>query len=217
MTETGRAIAMTSDGPFDVFASHNCKLKPLVEQLVDQWEKLLDLKVFFDAKSIHSSERDLQRAIREAIHRSKSVVLLATPEAMKSQWVAYEVSSAQLESEQPNRLHVYVVEVEPVPNQDWTEWLRRGKRTLLATVDQAEREKNYHKLLKDLLKDLGREVDESKLPAPPPWSPPTKTDQVLIGFELHPDQVSVALQEMMKLSKRLKTKIVVVEPTGGDI
>jgi len=29
--------------------------------------------------------------------------------------------------------------------------------------------------------------------------------------------VSVALQEMMKLSKRLKTKIVVVEPTGGDI
>lgn len=87
-----RVIGMQSTNTqWDVFISHNKRQKPWVRRVVDQWRSL-GLTVFFDEDSIQPGE-DVVTAIEKGISNSRHIVLVLTPSALASDWVAMEIAT----------------------------------------------------------------------------------------------------------------------------
>ena len=76
----------------DVFVSHNRKSKPWVRQFVSQL-RAQGLSVFFDEDSITPGS-NVVRALDSALDRARHTVLVITPAALESDWVAMESTAA---------------------------------------------------------------------------------------------------------------------------
>ena len=77
---------------WDVFVSHNHRQKPWVRGAVCQ-RRDLGLRVFFDEDDIEPGEKVLH-AIERGLLESRHTVLIITPAAVSSPWVALETAIA---------------------------------------------------------------------------------------------------------------------------
>lgn len=141
----------------NVFISHNRKQKPWVRQVVAQW-KQLNLKVFFDEESITPVE-NFTECIEKGLKRCRYIVLVLTPEAVASNWVAMETTIAMVEYLKAQGKRIIPVLLEPVEPERI-----RPTISVLQWVDLTNPETQrdqYH----SLLRSLG--ITHSPLPDPP--------------------------------------------------
>lgn len=75
---------------WDVFVSHNRQQKPWVRSLVSQCRRR-GLRVFFDEDDIEPGE-DIVTGIERGLQGSKHIVVIISPDAMSSRWVALETA-----------------------------------------------------------------------------------------------------------------------------
>src|ERR1051325_196762 len=130
---------------WDVFVSHNSKQKDWARKFVDQL-RVFRLNVFFDEDSLIPGE-DFVHSLPRAMKASKYVVLLITPDALESEWVAMEVSRARFADPRARLRKVIPVKLEPTDDDDE---LVAGLITNLNFVDLTDpkrRDAEYRRLL----------------------------------------------------------------------
>jgi hypothetical protein len=146
---------------WDVFLSHNSRQKALVRKIASQLREL-DLKVFFDEDSLPPAA-DVVTELGKALDCSRNVVLMITPDAVKSRWVALEMSCGLYEDPDARDRRLIPVLLEPTPSKAIPLPVRRLSRVDL--TDPETRTSQYHRLVRDLLQTAGLET--VRLPDPP--------------------------------------------------
>lgn len=144
---------------WNVFVSHNRLQKPWVRRAVRQWRDL-GLDVFFDEDSIVPGD-DIVAAIETGIESSEHVVLIMSPSAFGSRWVAMETAITIFEDPDAAKRRLIPVLLETVDPKDMRVTIRRLKHVDL--TDPERRRVEYH----GLLRALG--TSGQPLPEPPPW------------------------------------------------
>ncbi len=165
---------------WDVFLSHNGKQKPWVRQVVEQWRDL-GLKVFFDEDCIRPGE-PVDRGIERGLTGSRQVVLIISPEAVASRWVALETSVAFCNDPDGSQLHLVPVKLMDINHTKIPSIVRRLNWIDLA--DPTMRLNRYHYLLKS----LGIRKKPS-IPAYPGWDDTPDDQEVPIPVHAATDGV----------------------------
>lgn len=140
-----------------IFLSHNGRSRRWVSQVAEQWRRL-GLKVFFDEDSINPGE-DVISALENGITWCDHVVLVLTPAAVQSRWVAMEIAMARYADPDARDRRLIPLLVEPMDPATLRPALRSLK--MVDLTDPALREERYHRLLRSL------GLDAPALPAPP--------------------------------------------------
>ena len=134
MAKKGRRLSRpseaTSDKPYQVFVSHATADKWLAKTICEKIESV-GATCFRDDRDIHGGD-DIPDEIRRQIKRSRELIVILTPESVRSQWVTLEVGAAWGWS---SRLRIVVVmnhvSVDPIPGM-----LKRKKAIPLNDFDQ---------------------------------------------------------------------------------
>ena len=142
------------------FISHNKRQKPWVRQVVDQWRGL-GLRVFFDEDSIDLGE-DVTAGIERGLQGSRYIVLVISPEAVASRWVALEAAIGIYGDPDARERRIIPVDVVPTEKDTVQPAIRRLSRVDL--TDPVRRRENYHRLLVALKVKKG-------IPLPDPPTP----------------------------------------------
>ncbi|HEX6747861.1 MAG TPA: amino acid adenylation domain-containing protein [Longimicrobium sp.] len=144
-------------GVRSVFLSHNGRQKQWVRRLAAQWRGL-GLRVFYDEDSVMPGE-DVIAAIERGITGCDHVVLVLSPAALTSQWVAMEIAMTRIGDPSGRDRRLIPILIEPVDSESIRPAIR-----CLSIVDLTEpdrRNERYH----HLLRSLG--LDRPDLPDPP--------------------------------------------------
>jgi hypothetical protein len=153
---------------YDVFLSHNKLQKPLVRSMVKQWREK-GIRVFFDEEQVLGGE-PIDVALERAVESSRFVVLLISPGAMESRWVAFERSLAFHADPAARERRLIPVIVDPVDRDKLPGTLRRLSIIDLTDTDSESRQASYRHLLKSL--------DRPDLSLPWPDERPNPTGKV---------------------------------------
>jgi len=145
---------------WDVFVSHNRRQKSWVREMVSQLRDL-GLRVFFDEDSIRPGT-DFVGAMEQAITTSRYVVLVVSPSALASRWVAMETALALHQDPEATEGRLIPLILEPVEEADLRPSLRRLRWVDLTSPDRATSEYRY------FLEALG--VPEDAVLCPPDLS-----------------------------------------------
>ena len=140
---------------FDAFVSHNGDQKPWVRALVRQWESN-GLRVFFDEKSIEPGAL-IDVEIRKALKVSRHIILVISPSAVASPWVAMEVLLALDSDPTAADRRLIPILLEPTDLNRIPSSIRDRRRIDLTNA--STRRKEYNQLLAYL-------NVEKKLPVP---------------------------------------------------
>jgi hypothetical protein len=147
------------------FISHNKKQRPWVKQVVDQWRGL-GLSIFFDEDSIDFGE-EVTAGIERGLKGSRHIVLVISPDAVASHWVALETAVGIYGDPEAQARRIIPVEVVPTAKDTI-----RPAIAILNSIDLTDpnrRRENYHRPLVALKVKKG-----IPLPDPPdPNSGPT--------------------------------------------
>ena len=192
---------------WDVFLSHNFRQKEWVRKISNQWREL-GLRVFFDEEEIEPGE-PIPQGVERGISGSQHIVLILSPEAVDSPWVALEVSAAiyftlSASGSQPVRRIIPVELVQT--DRESLNLLIRQNRAIDLTNDHT-RKTNYHRLLKFL------GIKACDLRDPPDWesaSPSVVESSEDDNMENVDVQLSIGLQELSN-SKRDSLRAVVAK------
>ena len=158
---------------WDVLLSHNLAQRPFVREVARQWRRL-GLKVFFDEDSV-APGADVAAAVGRAVENSRHIVLMITPEAFTSRWVALEYGGAVHQDPDARQSRLIPVLVEPT---DEIPLLIRRLHWIDLTDPQTRRDQ-YHRLLRFLgvdarrLPDVPRNQGRDEADPAPPGTAPT--------------------------------------------
>lgn len=195
---------------WEVFISHNRQQKDWVRQLVAQWRGL-GLRVFFDEDSIDPGE-PIDDGIERGVIGSRHIILVITPSAVASRWVALETSLAIITDPDGQNGRIIPVVLEPTPRNKIKLVIQR-LHWIDLTSSQTRRER-YHRLLEFL------GIKESSLPSPPPWRPEPfgRTEQEIDPFYIR-REFRISLTDLMcqYYEDRSQGKDILVAPQGMPI
>ncbi len=130
----------------EIFISHNGNQKPWVRRLVEQWREL-GLRVFFDEDSIEPGAA-VVATLQDAVAQCRHVVLVLSPAALESRWVAMEIAMAAVDDPDGRERRIIPVMVERIDPQRLGLSLRR--LSIVDLTDQDQRQATYHRLLRSL-------------------------------------------------------------------
>jgi TIR domain len=167
---------------YDVFVSHNRKQKPWVREFT---RHLRDggLKVFFDEDSIEPGA-NVVKSLEDALMSSRHVVLVLSPESLKSEWVALETTIAIYNDPAAAKRVVIPILLEPVDDSHIRPALR-----ILNHVDLTRADDRSTQLIR-LLSSLGVSGRLPDLSWPAPSGAPGPSD----------DEEAAAVREFTQLN-----------------
>jgi hypothetical protein len=155
---------------WDVLLSHNRAQKPFVREVARQWRKL-GLNVFLDEDTIEPGE-NVAAAVGRAVESSRHIVLIITPDAIASRWVALEYCGAVYQDPDARQRRLIPVLLEPTDASEVPLIVR--VLNWIDLTDPETRRERYHYLLRFLgvgakrLPDVPRiEVRDDASPASP--------------------------------------------------
>jgi cellulose biosynthesis protein BcsQ len=128
---------------WDAFISHNQVDKQWVRDRVSEW-RTSGLQIFFDEDSILPGE-DVVGALEAGLEHSRVVILVLTPAALQSQWVALETSVGLFRDPAALARRVIPVVLEPIDELQLRPVIRRLNRIDLS--DQNKYRSEYRRLL----------------------------------------------------------------------
>lgn len=131
---------------WDVFVSHNKAHRLQVKQMVHQW-RACGLQVFFDEDCIEPGE-DIGEGIERGIQDSRHVVLVLTPAAVRSRWVALEAACAMYTDPDSRDRRIIPLMLEQTPLDEIRLAVRRLSMIDLTNPDTAQF--HYERLLAHL-------------------------------------------------------------------
>jgi hypothetical protein len=182
---------------WDVFVSHNGKQKPWVREFVSHLESL-GMQVFFDEVTIEFGE-DITQRLEEGLHKSRHIVVVISPDAMTSRWMALEIATAIYLDPSADARRLIPVLLEYTSNPEVSVLVSRLKYVDLVNADQ--RSRNYRLLLSTLAGKKVVGVDA------PEWrdEDTTQRDDIveavdnIVGDEAWPDAEPTTIQISINL------------------
>lgn len=140
---------------YDVFLSHNGRDKPWVRSLHELLVRK-GLSVFFDEKSIRLGQA-VPNVIGKALDKSKKIVVVLSPAALASDWVALEYQVGVMNDPGGSHERLLQVKIASVPNEAIPAILRFRKYADL--TNRKSRKAN----LSELLEALGVNATDAEL------------------------------------------------------
>lgn len=131
---------------WDVFISHNQQQKHWVRGLVHQC-RTKGLRVFFDEDDIEPGE-DVVRGIERGLQGSKHVVIIISPAALSSRWVAMETAISAFVDPDGSERKIIPVLLEPTPPDHIRPALQH--RNIVNLTERSTRRAQYCKLFEFL-------------------------------------------------------------------
>jgi hypothetical protein len=195
---------------YDAFVSHNRVQKQFARELVGQLRQ--NFHVFFDEDDVPLRTPDLLMYLKEAIARSKRVLLLLSPSALASNWVAAEAYEALLSEGNGNAPDVMILQIEPTPEERIPEQLRRKPR-----CDLSEANVNRDHAYTSFLRELGLHGSNG-VHTPPASRSVQRQQRVKFIFEIDRQKWTPELEEIFRqlLDAHGGRQVKVVSITSGS-